>query len=591
MEGGMTYQPDLARLKRYFEDARDANDEQRVQSLIDRDYFDGMQWTPEERRVLQDRKQPDSVFNRVKPAVRGMVGVWEQGQNDPRAWPRNPQDEDAADVASKVLRFVKDYSEWASKRTACALSFFTEGTTAAIVQMDNEGRVDVEQIRFEEFFHDPRSRALDFLDARYMGVAKWMFADDVPRLYPDAKETITGALDNNASGLSVAGDTFSDRPDEQIGAWIDSKLRRVFVVEMYHQEGGEWMRCVFWGGGILEAGQSPYIGQNKKPCNPIKARSCYIDRDNRRYGEVRDMRGPQDEINKRRSKLLHLLNNRQAVAESDVALNVDAETVRREMSRPDGVIPPGWAPASLTDMTVGQFNLLGLATAEIERMGVNPAVLSQQSAGESGRAQLVRQQAGATDSAMAMNGLRLFELSIYRAMWERCKQFWTAPDWIRVTDDEKAAQFVGINQPIPGPPQVVMGEGGMPMIAPTVMGYQNQLAEMDVDITIDAVPDTANLAAEQFTALAEMARLYGPQEVPFDDLLTISAIPEKGKLLAKRKERAEQAQQGGEIGQQIQQRGAMASVAKIEAEAAYKAAQAQNEGLKPLFQGFQAGAA
>lgn len=589
MEGGMTYQTDLARVKRYFEDARDANDEQRVQALIDRDYFDGMQWTPEERRVLQARHQPDSVFNRVKPAVRGMVGVWEQGQNDPRAWPRNPQDEEAADVASKVLRFVKDYSEWASKRTACALSFFTEGTTAAIVQMDSEGRVDVEQIRFEEFFHDPRSRALDFSDARYMGVAKWMFADDVPRLYPNAREEITGAMDGG-NGLSTAGDTFSDRPDEVIGAWIDAKQRRVFVVEMYHQENGEWMRCVFWGNGMLESGPSPYLGQNKKPCNPIKARSCYIDRDNRRYGEVRDMRGPQDEINKRRSKLLHLLNNRQAVATSDLALNIDAATVRNEMSRPDGVIPPGWSPASLTDMTVGQFNLLGLATAEIERMGVNPAVLSQQSAGESGRAQLVRQQAGATDSAMAMNGLRLFELSIYRAMWERCKQFWTAPDWIRVTDDEKAAQFVGINQPIPGPPQVVMGPQGMPMIAPTVMGYENQLAEMDVDITIDAVPDTANLAAEQFTALAEMARLYGPQEVPFDDLLMLSAIPEKAKLMAKRKERGEQAQQAGQAGQEMQQRGAMASIAKLEAEAAFKAAQAQNEGLKPLFEGFRAGA-
>ena len=590
MEGGMTYQPDFARLKQYFEDSRDTNDPQRVESLIDRDYFDGMQWTADERRVLRDRHQPDSVFNRVKPAIRGMVGVWAQGENDPRAWPRNPQDESAADVASKVLRYVKDYSEWASKRTACALTFFTEGTCAAIVQVDENNRVDVEQIRFEEFFHDPRSRALDFSDARYMGVAKWMFADDVPRLYPDAKEAITGAMDGG-DGLADGGDTFSDKPDGASTQWIDGKRRRVFVVEMYHREAGEWMRCVFWGRGVLEAGKSPYVGQDKKPCNPIKARSCYIDRDNRRYGEVRDMRGPQDEINKRRSKLLHLLNNRQAVATDPNAIVTEAEIVRREMSRPDGVIPPGWAPASLTDMTAGQFNLLGLATSEIERMGVNPAVLSQQSAGESGRAQLVRQQAGATDNAMAMNGLRLFELSIYRAMWERCKQFWTAPDWIRVTDDEKAAQFVGINQPIPGPPQLVAGQDGMPMIMPTVLGYQNQLAEMDVDITIDAVPDTANLAAEQFTALAEMARLYGPQEVPFDDLLMLSAIPEKQRLMAKRKERADQAQQGGQAAQEMQQRGAMASIAKLEAEAALTGAKAQNEGLKPLFEGFRAGAA
>jgi hypothetical protein len=82
---------------------------------------------------------------------------------------------------------------------------------------------------------------------------------------------------------------------------------------------------------------------------------------------------------------------------------------------------------------------------------------------------------------------------MYRAMWNRCKQFWTAPDYIRVTDDEGSPQFIGINQPIPGPPQVVMGEGGMPQIQPSVLGYDNALAELDVDIVLDVVPDTAAL--------------------------------------------------------------------------------------------------
>ena len=596
----MAYQPDHAQLKRYFEDARDTNDEYRKESLIDRDYWDGYQWSEEERKILEGRKQPPLYFNEIKLSIRGLVGVWEQGRNDPRAWPRNPQDEESADVASKVLRYVKDYAEWDDKRIRCALQYFVEGTTAAIIQMDEHGRVDIEQIRFEEFFHDPRSRALDFSDARYMGVAKWMFADSVSQLYPDAGADIHASVDFSGGGLGVAGDTFADKPEgESFGIWADPKLKRVFIVEMYHKEAFGWARCVFWGGGILEAGPSPYFDSHGKPDCAIRARSCYIDRENRRYGEVRDLRSPQDAINKRESKLLHMLSNRQAVASVPaIAYNADAETVRREMSKADGVIPAGWEPTSLTDLASGQFNLLQNARDFIQRIGQNPSVLAQQSASASGRAQIARQQAGMVDSAMSLNGLRLFELSVFRSIWQRCRQFWKAPDYIRVTDDAGAPRFVGINQPIQGEPQPMMMPDGSIGVGQPIMGYENALAEMDVDITIDSVPDTANLAQEQFDKLIELAQIYGPQEVPFDDILEVSSLPEKAKLIAKRKDRSEQASQGQQPQQEMAMRGMAADIADKQAgielkqaTTALTVAKAQNESIKPTLEGMKMGVA
>lgn len=590
MEDSLTYQPDHTQLKRFFEDARDTNDDYRKESLIDRDYWDGYQWTEEERKVLDARKQPPLYFNEIKLSIRGLVGVWEQGKNDPRAWPRNPQDEDSADVATKVLRYVKDYAEWDAKRTQCALQYFVEGTTAALVQVDEKNRVDVEQIRFEEFFHDPRSRALDFSDARYMGIAKWMFADEVARMYPDVSDQVLASVD--PTGLGITGDTFDDRPEGQaIIGWSDPKLKRVFVVEMYHRESFGWARCVFWGGGILEAGPSPYLDANQKPDNPIKARSCYIDRENRRYGEVRDLRSPQDAINKRESKLLHMLNNRQAVAtDADIAYSTpDPEMVRREMNRPDGVIPPGWAPANMNDLAGGQFNLLANAREFIQRIGQNPAVLAQQSASASGRAQIARQQAGMVDSAMSLNGLRLFELSVYRAIWQRCKQYWKAPDYIRITDDQGAPEFVGINQPVQGPPQPMYMPDGSIGLGQPILGYENALAEMDVDISIDSVPDTANLAQEQFDKLVELAQIYGPQEVPFDDLLEVSALPEKNKLIAKRKDRAEQAAQGGQPQQQLMMQNAVSEIENTQADTALKLANAEKAQADAALNALRAG--
>ncbi len=564
MDNAVIATPDLERYKRYFEDARDANDRQRSEALIDRDYFDGFQWTEEERRILEARKQPPLYFNEVKVAIRGLIGVWEQGETDPRAWPRNPQDEQAADIATKTLRFIKDQTDWADTRTYCALNYFVEGTTAVVVGVDAKGRPTVEQIKYEEFFHDPRSRYLDFRDARYMGIGKWMFAEDVAAMYPDQREQLLSALDSGIT-LGVAGDTFEDRPSGEYLStdWIDGKLRRVFVAEMYHREGGEWMRCVFWGRGLLEAGVSPYLDGDGKPACAIKARSCYIDRDNRRYGEVRDLRSPQDAVNKRESKLLHLVNNRQVKATDPVlAQMTSAEVARQEAARPDGAIPVGWDIVTTGDMATGQALLLDSARNFIQRIGQNPGVLAAQSASASGRAQIARQQAGMTDSAMTLNGLRKFELTVFQACWERARQFWKLPDWIRVTDDEQAPQFIGINQPIPGPPQVVMNpETQMPQIMPTVLGYQNALAEMDVDITIEAVPNTATLAMEQFETLASLAQAGVP--IPPQALIVASSLPEKQKLMEMMQP---QENPMAQVQQQIAMRGAVAEVAKSEAE-------------------------
>lgn len=566
---------DLARYKRLFEDARDGNDDYRSESLIDRDYWDGYQYTDEERLTLEKRKQPAIYYNEVRVSIRGLVGVWDQGETDPRAWPREPGDEDSADVASKVLRYVKDYTDWSEKRVNCALNYFVEGTCAAFVGVEPTGRTQIEHIAFEEFFHDPRSRRLDFADARYMGIGKWRFADDVAAENPDQKQSILDTLDGG--GLGFGGDSFDDRPAGKWSSWFDRKLRRVFQVEMYHREGGQWMRCLYWGGGVLEAGVSPYHDGDGKPTCPIKARSCYIDRENRRYGEVRDLRSPQDAINKRESKLLHLASNRQVHAtEPQFALSVDAELVRREAAMPDGVIPPGWSPVPTNDMAAGQALLLQSARAFMQRLGQNPGVLAAQSASASGRAQIARQQAGMTDSAMTLGGLARFELAVFRAAWERCKQFWTAPEFIRVTGDEQAAEFVGINQPqIEMRPDIVIGPDGQPVMTqvPVVMGYENALAEMNVDIEIDAVPDTANLAAEQFQSLVDLAR--AGIEIPPKALIMASSLPDKRAILETMEEPDPEQQAARQAAMQLEMAGKQADIEKTQSETAENMAQAQ----------------
>jgi hypothetical protein len=570
----------LVKYKRLFAEARDLLAENRKEQQIDDDYYHGYQLTKDERDKLRERKQPDTVFNRYRKAVNGTLGVLKQGATDPRAYGRTPNDDDAAETVTKILRYCADINEFNALRIDCSYDYLVPGHAAVEIGVDENGRPKVEQVRWEEFFYDPRSRKKDFTDARYMGVAKWMYADDLAGMFPDANAEIDSAMTGG-----WADDTWEDRPRDSLGQWIDRKARRLMVVMIYHQDGGQWNRCLFHAGGILHSGPSPYVDEKGKPANGIVAQACYVDRENNRMGIGRDMRSPQDEFNKRRQKLLHMLNNRQVQAASpDVALAFDADLVRAEASRPDGVLPPGWQTSPMTDLASGQFQLLAMAEGEMDREGPNPAILGRQGESQSGRAQLVRQQAGLTEQAIVFGGIEAWELRVYRAMWNRCKQYWTAPDYVRITDDEGAPQFIGVNQPVHGPAQVVMGPDGMPAIQPQVLGYDNALAELDVDITLDTVPDTANLAQEQFLALVDLAK--AGVAIPPQLLIESSSLPKKREILDKMKAQAEQPDPQRDLATAD----AQSKIENTQANTQLTLVKASVEAMKPHIDAMQAGA-
>lgn len=580
---------DLAAVKRMAQEALDLGQDTRNRSTTALQYYHKKQLSASEIEELNRRKQPDVIINRIRPAVNGTLGVLQQGQTDPKAWPRTPGDEDSADVATKTLRYIADYNEFHQIRIQAARDYLVQHACAVIVGADEKHRITIEAIAPEEFLFDARSRNEDFSDARYMGVAKWMYADDVAGMYPDKREDIFNAIESTAA-ISVDA-SLQDKPSRNAG-WIDSRRRRMLVVELYYKERGQWMRAVFHASGILESGPSAYKDSDGKPCCPIVAQSCYVDDELIRYGIVYDMLDLQDEINKRRSKALHLLNSRQARVSAYYA--GDPDKARAELARPDGILVGQQGEIEVlnnNDVTAGNLQMLQEIKGEMERAGPNPAILGRQPAAASGRAVLARQQAGLVELAIVFAGHEAWERRVYRQCWTTARQYMTAPDYIRITDDEGAPQFIGINQPQMGPAVVGMNPAtGMPMIQPTVLGYENALAQMDVDITLDTVPDTATIAQEQFQTLVELAKMYGPQEVPFDDMLMLSSIPEKSKILERRKARQEQQSQASQgPQQQIALEGAIAQIEETKSKTALNNAKVQQLGVETVTGAFAAG--
>src|SRR5690606_1778243 len=118
---------------RQFEEAEEATEDNRKLQERDVDYRDNKQLTEKEKSELEKRGQPAVVFNEIRPKVNTMLGLEKQTRKDPKAFPRNPGDEKAAEAATDGVRYICEDSNWDDKRSRCADDLIGAGVCAAKV--------------------------------------------------------------------------------------------------------------------------------------------------------------------------------------------------------------------------------------------------------------------------------------------------------------------------------------------------------------------------------------------------------------------------------------------------------------------------
>jgi hypothetical protein len=568
----------LELLQQQFVEAVDTTNDARAEAELHRQYYDGVQWTASELAVLRARNQAPIVDNRIKDKVEHLLGLERKTRTDPKAFPRNPTDEKAAEAATDALRYVSDLNDFPQLRSFVAENMLIEGYGGCEVIVEKrEGKnpkVVQRKIRWDRLYFDPFSMEADFSDANYMGIVTWLDSAVAKQRWPKSADLITESMTNAANA-----ETFDDRP-----RWVDTNRKRVQVFETYYRQLGKWMRAVWFKGGFLEKPTvSSYVDQDGEPQCPIIAQSLYVGQDGDRYGVVRRYKTLQDEINHRRSKALHIFNSRQTIAEKGAV--DDPQTARREVAKADGYIEvnPGmrFDVGVAADMAQGQFQLLADAYNSMGLTGPNEA-LQGTSGNISGRAKQLDQEGGAIQLGVFFDSVRYFQRRVMRATWNRIQQYWDQEEWIRVRDEEGRMQFVALNQPttqgeleaekLAG--QMMPEEQKLQMIEQIAMNPQartptikNAVGQLDVDIVIDESPDTVTLQAEQFKELANLAQ--AGVVFPPDVYLEASSLRNKDKLLDKLRGNDPQSQAQAQAQQEA------AALAKAQAEANVRKTNAQ----------------
>ena len=521
-------------------------------SARDRDYYDHIQWTEEEAQELKSRGQAPVVINRMKRKLNTYIGMQEQMKRDPKALPRTGKHKKAGFAATDALRYVTDDTDFPAISTDVFEGEAIEGYAGCIIEVHpkkvngkKEPDIKITHFPFDRFYFDLHSRKRDFTDASWKGLVIWMDEEEAVAKFPKSEAFIRETIKSGINRDSI-GSVFDDKPE-----WADTDTKRMRVCQHFFQrpDGAWWETFFTYDHFLQEPAASKYLDDEGVPMCPIEAQAVYVDRQGNRYGEARGFIWIQDELNKRRSKMLHLFSTRQTQAESGTVDSVAA--MKHELSKPDGHVVTNVGKKleiiETGDLSSGQVLVYQDTLREMESEGPQQSIQGLNQEAQSGRAKREDKIAGMAEAGRLFSGHRNWEHRVYKQCWFRIRQFWKSEKWIRVTDDPDNLKYVGLNKEVTVAEalQAKAEEGDMQaaqMLQQLVQTQdprlqqkikENVVAEMDVDIIMSDGDDIANAEEEERTELLRLAQVYGPQAVPFEAVLEISNIRNKKAVLEK----------------------------------------------------------
>lgn len=616
----------LAQAREWYAQEMERQRYNRYQMALDEAYYDGLQWTEEEARILAERGQSPTVYNEIKPTIDWMIGTERRTRIDYKVLPRESSDGPGAEVKSNVLKYLGDVN----KQTMARSKAFAKEIKAGLGWLEIGVSSDPTQERifyrsqdWRTMLYDSNSVELDLSDARY--VHRWRYIDsDLAEAYFPGKENLIRQSTMAASDMAAsmeddevwylgsrvtpAGQDWS-APGRYLpnatGLFDPSRRPRARLVECWYREprvrrimrdgifdGEEYiprsahddairdgscymqrgvdlaMRCIIYcDAGMLWEGESPYR-HNRFPFVPVWGYRRSID--NAPYGAVRQARDPQDALNKSRSKALWLLSSNQIDMEEGAV--DDVEELREEAARPDAILVrrKGFAMTRQRDGQLAEQHVM-LAQQDQAMIrnvgGVTSENLGRPTNADSGKAIIARSEQGGIVTTELFDNHRFAIQLAGEIELSLVEQFMTRRQVIRIVGERGNPSFVTVND---------RGPDGKPLNDITATQADFIVSEQDYrdslriamfeslfDITSRLAQMAPQVALQMLDLVFDMADLPGREEI-VARIRKINGQREPGKEPSPEEMRAEeQAKQEQEQQKQLVIARALLELAEI----------------------------
>jgi len=528
----------LEKLESWFIDATDWDKDWRDNAKVWYEYYHGKQWATEEVNALEERNQAVTTYNHIAPAIDSIIGGERQNRPEIKMVGRTMDDERIAQVKTSLYDYISDTSNSDDEIDKMELDGFITGRgwigiNPTMVGEDFDNIIH-SYIDYRDMFTDSYSKKDDLTDARYIHQAVFTDEDIVKEMFPKYKQEMSG---DNLYGFESSSDE---------GIWFDEKdrTRPRLINTWYRDEEGRVNTVVWVKGQVLYKKKQPY-SMNEFPFAQFTVKK---DLNNMPYGLVRSMISAQDEVNKRHSKALHLLNARQVIAEEGAFVAWDE--AKKTLAKPDGITKA--ADGAISEGRILMVDNVALASTQIQLMehaksqifamaGTNEA-----SMGQSGQYESAKKAQGAIAAAKntlvpVLNKLRITRHRIAKITMMLVPDFYTDKKVIRILQPSGEYAFMPVNAP------QLLDDGTIQKL--------NDLTVDDVDVTIEDAPSGLNDRIEQYNQLLGIQGQTG-RPIPMEILLRYSSLKDKHQLAAELKQHyamEAQLQQAQGIIEQLQQ--------------------------------------
>jgi hypothetical protein len=180
------------RLLHWFYYEKDRQAANRLKMAIDADFYDNLQWDPDDAEILRKRGQLPLVYNEIAPMVDWVIGTERGARVDWHVLPRAEDDVALADTKTKVLKYVADLNRVQFVRSRA----FADAIKVGVGWLDDGVRDDpTEDVLYSRYETGatccgtrPPTYEHDLSDARYVFRWRWVDEDVALAMFPQRRQ-------------------------------------------------------------------------------------------------------------------------------------------------------------------------------------------------------------------------------------------------------------------------------------------------------------------------------------------------------------------------------------------------------------------
>lgn len=420
------------------------------------DMFHNRQYDQAQLAALYDRGQPAETFNVIKLFGRLLLGYYSTVVNTVIVSPEDIPDIPTAGLLNDVVSYIMRTNHMETEGDKIKLDGLLTGIMVCYVDVvDTKKRdefnrpirkVEISHVPASEIALDPMSKLEDYSDADFIHRWKWVREEELRKMFKGKKEAID-RLHEYENHLDIDEAEF----ERNFGVLFEGDFKRYNNYCLVHsivkdKDDKTW--SIYWcGDEELSRKELTY----KEVKNPYRVHKVHTSEKAEFYGIFREVIESQKAVNQALLKI-QLMANTQKVFVEDNGVE-DLAKFAVQFNRVNGVIPVNNLNKikieNLSKEVLDQYTIIDKAFDRIQRiLGINDSFLGMAFASDSGRK--VKLQQNSTTLSLRYITIR-FE-QFYRLLgWDivnLVKQYYTAHQALRITDETTGERWAEINKPM-----------------------------------------------------------------------------------------------------------------------------------------------